>query len=262
MSIREVFSRLLENNNTAFMPFFQAGFPSVNATINLLKTAEKNGADIIELGIPFSDPIADGPVIQEASYLSLKKGFRINEVFNILNKAKLKIPVALMTYYNPVCRYGIDRFISHAVRAGASGLIIPDLPIGEGKGFRKVIESSGLDTIFFAAPTSGPGRIKKIADAVSGFIYYVSVTGVTGARKELAHSLIPDLKRLKSVTDKPVAVGFGISTPAQASAISRVADGIIVGSAIVKTVLQFPSSYKVKIAKYIRYMKKACVRKK
>jgi tryptophan synthase alpha chain len=215
-----------------------AGDPSVSITERLIFELEKSGADIIELGIPFSDPLADGPTIQRSSERALKNQVNINSVSNLVSNVRLKteIPIIFLTYYNLVYQYGLKNFVQKAKSSGVDGVIIPDLPPEESEELRSVAQSKDFSLIHLAAPTSSEKRLKKIAGAATGFIYYVSLTGTTGARKKLPEEIFEGLRKIKRLVKKPVCVGFGISTPRQVKAISRLADGVIVGSAIIKLI--------------------------
>jgi len=196
------------------------------------------GVDIIELGVPFSDPMADGPVIQEASQFALKRKVNIEKILRMVKAVRKEIdtPICLMTYYNPVFCFKEEKFVKESLRSGVDGVIIPDLPPDEGESFMRLCRHLGLDTICFISPTTGDKRIEFISRLARGFIYYVSLTGVTGARRNLPLDLIAKVKKIKRRTLKPVCVGFGVSHPQQVREIYRVADGVIVGSAIVKKI--------------------------
>ena len=232
------FKRLRQQKRKAFIAFITAGDPNLKATHDLVLALEKAGADIIELGVPFSDPMADGSTIQASSMRALAKGTSLNKVLNLVKQLRLKtqVPLCLMTYYNIIFTHGEERFVKDAIACGVDGIIIPDLPVSEAAGLRKQASKAGLATIFFIAPTTSNERIKPIASASSGFIYYVSLTGVTGAREALPASVGADIRRIKKLTNKPVCVGFGISNKPQVKAMSKLADGVIVGSAIVKEI--------------------------
>lgn len=219
----------------AFIPFITAGDPSLQLTKELVLEMEKQGADIIELGIPFSDPLADGPTIQAASLRALKNGVRFEDVLRLVKelRSETQVPIVLMGYYNPIYKYGLNRSAKEAASAGVDGFIIPDLPPEEAGEWTKEAKKAGVDTIFLLAPTSDMTRIEKVTKLSSGFVYYVSVTGITGARNELPADLLSKLKLVKEHCPIPVGVGFGISTPEQVAMIAPHADGIIVGSAIV-----------------------------
>ncbi|RPI33386.1 MAG: tryptophan synthase subunit alpha [Nitrospiraceae bacterium] len=236
--IAKKFKDILRKNSKAFIPYIMAGDPGLQRTKELIRILEDCGADIIELGVPFSDPLADGPTIQKAAQRALDEGVTLKKVIEFVAELRLisQIPIILMTYYNPVFKYGEERFARDAAAAGVDGMIVPDLPPDEADNLIKHSRKSGLDTIFLLAPTSTDSRIQKVSRASTGFIYYVPITGITGAKLSLDASLESHIARIREVTGKPIAVGFGISTPEEASAISRYADGVIVGSAIVKRV--------------------------
>ena len=217
------------------MPYICAGDPSHEISRKLLLTLEAAGADLIELGVPFSDPIADGPTIQKASERALVDKISLREILDMVEtlRQETQIPIALMTYYNPIFRMGDAEFCAAAHKAGVDGVIIPDLPPEEASTLLEVAPAHDLATIFLAAPTSSPERIRFIASVSTGFIYCVSVTGVTGARTSLSEEIQPMIADLKKQTQKPICVGFGVSTSEQANAVARLADGVIVGSAII-----------------------------
>jgi len=237
--IKNTFSRLKKKNETALIPYIMAGDPDLATTKTLILEMEKAGCDIIELGAPFSDPLADGPTIQKAAIRSLRNGTSIADVLGLVAEVRResRIPLILMTYYNLIFKYGEERFVSEAVSAGLDGLILPDLPPEEAGTLMPLAKKAGLDAIFLLAPTSTDERIRLVSRVSQGFIYYVSLTGVTGAKAELQNSIQEALLRIKSVSDKPIAVGFGISTPDQAAQVAMWgADGVIVGSALVKVI--------------------------
>ncbi|MBN2452842.1 MAG: tryptophan synthase subunit alpha [Candidatus Omnitrophica bacterium] len=222
----------------AFIAYITAGDPSLLMTGRIAMALEDAGVDILELGIPFSDPIADGPTIQEASGRALKGGVTLHKIFNMVKglRKKSEMPIVFMTYYNPILRYGLSEFFKKCRDAGVDGVIVPDLPCEEASEVKRYARPNGIDTIFLAAPTSPSGRIRQIALSSRGFIYYVSLTGVTGARRDLAADIAPKIRFIKSITDKPVMVGFGVSNAKQAARVAGLADGVIVGSAIVKII--------------------------
>jgi tryptophan synthase alpha chain len=235
--IKSTFTRLKKKNETALIPYLMAGDPDLATTKTLILAMEKSGADIIELGAPFSDPLADGPTIQKAALRSLKHHTNIGDVLGLVADVRKtsKVPLIIMTYYNLIFHYGEERFVQDAAAAGLDGMILPDLPPEEAGTLISVAKKAGLDTIFLVAPTSTPDRIKLVSKVSQGFVYYVSLTGVTGAALGAQHSIKDALQKIKEQTDKPVAVGFGISTPDQAAQVaSGGADGVIVGSALVK----------------------------
>ena len=222
----------------ALVAYIMAGDPSLDETRRLVVEAEKRGADAIELGVPFSDPLADGPVVQRAGLRALASGTTLPRVLETVAtlRTQVELPIALMTYYNPVFVFGLKGFARTAVDAGLDGLIVPDLPYEESGPLRAEAEPAGLDVVQFVAPTSTPSRVKAIARLSRGFIYLVSLTGITGERRELPPDLGAQIRTLRLVTTKPVCVGFGVSTPAQAAAVGKLADGVIVGSALVRLI--------------------------
>ncbi len=254
--ISQTFDNLRLQKKKAFIAFITAGHPSLKATYNLVLALEQAGVDIIELGVPFSDPMAEGVTIQASSQWAIKQGASLQKVLNLVKhlRERTQIPIALMTYYNIVFNYADEKFVKDAVACGVDGVIIPDLPPAEAGLLRKAARTADFATVFFIAPTTALARIKPIADASSGFIYYISLTGVTGARRSLPPTIIPDIKRIKRVTNKPICVGFGISTPQQVAAINRFADGVIVGSAIVKEIQKYAHSKNLvaKVTAFVR----------
>jgi tryptophan synthase alpha chain len=237
--IELMFKRLRKSGRAALIPFVVAGDPDLKTTEAFVRKMAECGADLIELGVPFSDPLADGPVIQAASQRALRKGVNLAEIFRMTERLKgFPIPLVLMTYFNPVFQYGLKSFAEDCRRTGIDGVIVPDLPPEEAGPWIEEAKSFNLDTIFLAAPTSSPKRIRLISRCSRGFIYYVSITGVTGSRENLPEGLEPAVREIKEKTKKPVAVGFGISTPDQAKKVGRFAGGVIVGSAIVKMIEQ------------------------
>lgn len=240
--IEEAFRNLKATNGKAFIPYIMAGDPSTESTREMVRVLVKSGADIIELGVPFTDPLADGPVIQRAAERALGAGVTLKKVIWLVKDIRTDtgIPLVLMTYYNPVFKYGLEKFVNDAVHAGVDGVIVPDLPPDEAADLIIPAEAAGLDTIFLIAPTSTEERMKKVAGASKGFIYYVSVTGITGSTISLDGSLNESIQAIRRLTDKPVAVGFGVSTPKEAMTIAQLADGVIVGSAIVKKIHESP----------------------
>lgn len=235
--IDRTFNVLKNKGQSALIPFVMAGDPDIKTTEALVFKMAEAGADIIELGVPFSDPLADGPTIQSASQRALQNGVNLKVIFSLTERLKgIDTPLVLMTYFNPVFRYGIREFAEGCQRSGVDGVIIPDLPPEEAGPWIQEARRTGLDTIFLIAPTSPPGRIRLVSRCTRGFIYYVSITGVTGTRQKLPEELELAVKGIKEQSKKRVAVGFGVSTPEQAKAISLFADGVIVGSAIVKII--------------------------
>jgi len=235
--VEDLFRKLRLEGKTAFIPYICAGDPSLDVTRQLVFALERAGSDILELGVPFSDPIADGPTIQRATGRALKAGTNLREILSLVEgiRGESGIPIFLMTYYNPPFRYGLERFCRDAASVGVDGLIIPDLPPEEAIEYLELANKYELATVFLAAPTSSPDRLRLIASASSGFIYCVSITGVTGARERLSDEIGPMVERLRGLTDKPIGVGFGISNPEHVKEVGKIADAAIVGSAIIRT---------------------------
>jgi tryptophan synthase alpha chain len=242
--IDKTFKRLRESGKKALITYIMAGDPNLEGTMERIRTLEACGADIIELGVPFSDPIADGPTIQRAAERALRAGVTLRKMVGFVKDVRKhsEIPIVFMTYYNPVLKYGEDKFVNDAAAAGVDGLIIPDLPVEEAASLIKLCRAKGVCIIFLVAPTSTDERMKKIAAASKGFIYYVSMTGITGAKLSLEGQFSEHISMLKKISDKPLAVGFGIATPEDARRMAGVADGVIVGSAIVKKFHEDPDN--------------------
>lgn len=238
--IDQKFIQLRKEKRKAFIPFLTAGDPNLKATIDLVLAFEKSGADIVEIGVPFSDPLADGPTIQASSFRSLQKGTTLPKVFNLVKQIRQKsqIPIAFMMSYNPIFHYGEEKFVKEAVHCGVDGVIVPDLPPEEAGNLIKISRKQNFATVFFISPTTTKERMKLVAKASTGFIYYVSVAGVTGARTQMSQSYAKQIKLAKQITHKPICVGFGISKPEQVKEISKISDGIIVGSAIVSEIFK------------------------
>ena len=236
--IDKKFKELKEKRKKAFIVYITAGDPSLSRTEEITLALDRAGVDIIELGVPFSDPLADGPTIQQASQRSLKHGTNIGSIIKLIRsiRTRSEIPLALMSYYNPIYRYGLQRFIKDTKAAGVDGVIVPDLPPEEGGELIKSADRFDYSCIFLLAPTSTQERIMLVAKKSRGFIYYVSLTGVTGARNKLPKEIVSDVRKIKRISKKPVCVGFGVSRPRQVKKISRVADGVIVGSAVIKII--------------------------
>lgn len=222
----------------AFIAFITAGDPNLKTTEELVLAFEQSGVDIIELGVPFSDPLADGPTIQASSQRALKKGVNLEKILQLVKRLRQRsqIPIALMTYYNPVFHYGEEKFIRDAKKCGVDGVIIPDLPPEEARIIIKWARALDCSTTFFLAPTTTKQRMKQIVKASTGFVYYVSLRGVTGARKGISKEIAEKIQFAKRFTRKPICVGFGVSTPTQVQSVAKIADGIIVGSAIINQI--------------------------
>jgi tryptophan synthase alpha chain len=252
--IEDTFNRLRGDGKKALIPYIMAGDPSLSKTRQNILDLEGAGADIIELGVPFSDPLADGPTIQAAAERSLNKGTTLKKVLELVRdvRKETNIPLVLMTYFNPVFKFGIDRFVKEAVSSGVDGVIVPDLIPDEAGDFIKTARKHKLDTVFLLAPASTDDRIIKVAAASSGFIYYVSITGITGSKISINRKMKKSIDAIRERSDLPVAVGFGISNAAEAAAVSKFADGVIVGSAIVKLIAQGRS-----IKKFVKELKGA-----
>ena len=233
--IDKKFQELRDQGACAFMPYVCAGDPHPDLTSKLLLTLEEAGGDLIELGVPFSDPIADGPTVQRASERALTHHISLEQILAIVAdlRPQTEIPIALMSYYNPIFRMGEETFCKAAHEVGVDGLIVPDLPPEQAQSLLEVAPKYNLATIFLVAPTSPPERMQLIASVSTGFIYCVSVTGVTGARATLSDEVAPMISELRKHTDKPICVGFGISTPEQAEQVAGLADGAIMASAII-----------------------------
>ncbi|MFQ5900466.1 MAG: tryptophan synthase subunit alpha [Thermodesulfobacteriota bacterium] len=259
--IEDKFKELKDRDEKALITFITAGDPDLPTTSELILCLERAGADIIELGIPFSDPMADGSTIQAASERALKNKTSLRDVLALVKeiRAKTEIPIVLFGYYNPIFAYGTERFAEDAGEAGVDGVLVVDLPPEEADELKVYTDRAGLDFIFLVTPTSNNNRMKLIADKTKGFVYYVSVTGVTGARGVLADSIKEYVARTKEVTDCPVGVGFGISTPEQAGKVARWADGVVVGSAIVKLIEESngtPPLLMDKVGRFVKELKK------
>src|SRR5687767_13082091 len=239
-TLSEIFSGLRAKKRVGFMPFIPAGYPDLNATRELLPALERAGASAIEVGIPFSDPIADGPVVQEAFTRALAKGLKLKDVLKTVSAARssVSIPLVSMVSYSIVYRYGAEKYFADAKAAGFDGLILPDLPPPEAEGICEKVRKAGLDTILLVAPTTTVGRRKEIARLCSGFVYYLSVSGITGERQKLPEDLAGQLRQLRQASETPVCVGFGISRPEHVGQLQGLADGALVGSAIVRRMKQ------------------------
>lgn len=246
-------------NGKAFIPFLTCGDPDLETTEKLIGAIAEAGADLIELGIPFSDPTAEGPVIQDANQRALSAGTTTDKIFDMVRRVRqtVSIPMVFMTYANVIFSYGADRFLKTAAEIGMNGIIVPDVPFEEKQEFEPLCQKYGLAQISMIAPTSHD-RIRAIAEQANGFLYCVSSLGVTGTRTAITTNIGAMVKLVKEVKDIPCAVGFGISTPEQAESMCRQADGAIVGSAIVKLIAQYGRDSVQPVADYVRTMKTAC----
>ena len=237
--VDQKFYELKNNKKIALMPFIMAGDPNIEKTSEILLKLQENGADLIELGIPYSDPLADGPIIQLSASRALKSGTTPKKVIKLLDslKGKLNIPIILFTYLNPLLCFGFEHFCELASNAGVSGLIIPDLPLEEAYKFSQIVSNHSMDLVLLVAPTTPFERMKKISNHTKGFTYLVSVTGVTGERNKMESRVENLISKLKEINNNPIAVGFGISTPEHVNKVREWgADGVIIGSAFVKRI--------------------------
>ena len=258
--ITEAFARRLEKGEKALIIYLMAGDPDGDFTAALVPNLQQAGADIVELGFPFSDPIEDGPVIQAAAQRALPQLPSLVHCLEVVRKirAASDIPLVSMTYYNPIFRYGERRFFEDGLKAGLDGLIIPDLPLVEAEAWKADAKEVGIASIFLEAPNTDDAQAKAIADACTGFIYMVSLKGVTGTDKGLGENLVERVARLRAITDKPTAVGFGISTPKLAGRFGAMCDGVIVGSATVASIAdgKTPAQAEKNVLAYVRSMRK------
>ena len=236
-SVSACFKSLHDSSQCALIPFITAGDPDLKTTAEALRVLDQSGADLIELGVPYSDPLADGPTIQAAATRALQRGVRLDDVLEMVKEVtpQLKAPIILFAYYNPILNRGIELFLKQIAEAGVKGLVVPDLPLEEARSLLEPAAEIGIEVILLVAPTSSKERIEAIAHQSQGFIYLVSVTGVTGMRNQIESRVQDILQQMRAVTDKPIGVGFGISQPEQALQIKNWgADAVIVGSAFVK----------------------------
>jgi len=241
--IRSAFEALRSCGELGMVAYITAGDPSVEATLKFVLALAEAGADVIELGVPFSDPLADGPTIQRASERALKSGTTLSRVIDLVHRIRLssQVPLVLFSYYNPILQMGLEKFASAAANAGADGVLATDLTPEESEDYRRILAAHHLDTIFLGAPTSTDERLAKIAACSSGFLYLISRTGVTGAKDALPDDLPALIRRTRGVTKLPIAVGFGISLPGHVSVLGGLADAAVVGSALVSEIEKAPS---------------------
>lgn len=235
---KQSFQERLKRTRNLFIPFIMAGDPNEDVTVELAYTLQQSGADILELGIPYSDPLADGPTIQEAAGRALQQGMTLKGAIDLVPKIRTRgvdIPIVIFTYYNPVLQYGISKFLKDLQAKDVDGILIPDLPFEESEDIRLLAKTYGIELISLVAPNSEE-RIKRIAEQATGFLYCVSSLGVTGERKELDQDISSFIKKVKSFSQVPVAVGFGISTPAQVQLMHQHSDGVIIGSKIIRLI--------------------------
>ena len=257
-AIGQKLAQLHGRGQKAFIPFITAGDPDLETTVRLVLELERAGSDIVELGIPFSDPVADGPTIQRSSERALAHKYRLADFLSSVStiRQSSNVPIVLFSYFNPILQYGMDALARDAARAGVDGVLVTDITPEEGGEYCTCMDRHGLDTIFLAAPTSDDSRLSKIADCSRGFLYLVSRTGITGEQTSLSETLAPTLERVRRKTDLPVAVGFGISTPEQVKAVWELADGAVVGSAIVAQIekLRGDPELPCKIGSFCRWL--------
>ena len=250
-------SRISFPTKPALVAYVTCGDPDIATTQEIILAACRGGADIIEIGVPFSDPVADGPVIQRASERALKNGTSLKDVLRLASEVRKQTDAGLIvfTYLNPLLRFGMERFCAEAVKAGVDGALITDLTVEEGSEYRRVMAAHDLDTVFLAAPTSSDQRLKAITQACKGFVYAVSRTGITGTQKQVAADVQGLVKRVRKFTELPVAVGFGISNAQQFAEVGQFADGVVVGSAIVQTIEQNPGHEAQAVENFVRGLK-------
>jgi len=236
VGISERFAERKAEVRSTLVPYVTCGFPSADASVEVLSALAEAGGDVLELGIPFSDPLADGPTIQASTHRALEGGMTVAGTLEVLStfRAVSDVPVVLFSYVNPLLRYGLEAFLQDAEEAGAQGILLTDVPTGADPAVEEAILDSPLDLIRLIAPTTEPDRIALVAASGQGFLYYISRTGVTGARETLSDGLEAEVRSLRREVDLPLAVGFGISTPQQAALVADVADGVVVGSALIK----------------------------
>ena len=240
--IGDRFARRKAEGRTAFVPFLTAGDPSIDRTVEAAMTLEEAGADVFELGVPFSDPLADGPVIQRSSERALARGVTLGDVLDVVRRIRERsqLPLLLFSYFNPLLQRGLERLAREAAEAGVDGVLVTDLPPEEAGEWIQAARGADLDTVFLASPTSPAERLRRVAEASRGFVYAISRTGVTGERHSLSTEAAPLVERLRALTDVPVALGFGLSTPEHVAEAGKVADGVVVGSALVRFLEEQP----------------------
>src|SRR5229473_2748869 len=257
--ISQLFARLKREGRKGLIAYITAGDPAPDRTPALVDALERGGADLIELGVPFSDPIADGPVIQRAGHRALEAGTTVRKVLEIAREIRTRseIPLLLFTYLNPVMRYGIEKLAADAKSAGIDGCLLTDASVEEAGAYVGVMRSAGLDTVFLAAPTSTPRRLRLVAEYSTGFVYLVSRTGVTGERDSISSAVGPLIRSMREVTDLPLAVGFGVSTPEHVAEIGSQAEGVAVGSAIMRLIEKNAGneSLEIQLESFVRELK-------
>jgi tryptophan synthase alpha chain len=258
--IATTFDGLRALGETALVPYLMAGYPSMEATREMLHAVVEAGADLVELGIPFSDPLADGATLQRINHLALEGGATLRGALDFVAsvRAEVSVPLVLMSYYNPMLRMGDEAFATEAARAGVDGVIVPDLPLEEAAGLRAACGEAGVDLVGMATPATPPERLASIATHASGFLYCVSLKGITGARSALSSNAEPLVRRVREVSDLPAVVGFGISTPQQVRAVAAFADGVVVASALLDRIDREPHRRPEAAAEFVAELKSAC----
>ena len=257
--ISETFARLGREGKTALMPYHTAGFPTLDISKRIITSLVEAGADMVEIGVPFSDPIADGPSVQTSSQIALDNGTRPADCIELVRQLRsdgVTAPFLLMGYYNPILKYGIERYVADCAGAGVDGFIVPDLPSEESDAMRQACIKYGRDLIFMVAPTSTDSRLADAAAKGSGFLYCVSVTGVTGARENMSATLGEYIARIRSHTELPLAIGFGISKPEHVAQVGEIADGAIVGAALINALNEVSDEEKpARAAEFVRFLR-------
>jgi tryptophan synthase alpha chain len=257
--IAGTFARLKQEGKTALMPYHTAGFPTLELSRQIITSLVEAGADMVEIGVPFSDPLADGTSVQGTSQIALDNGTRVRDCIGLVSQLRaegLTAPFLLMGYYNPILKYGVQRYVADCAAAGVDGFIVPDLPVEESDTLRHECLTHGLDLVFMVAPTSTESRLAETGARASGFIYCVSVKGVTGARDTMSATLGDYIARIRSHTDLPLAIGFGISKPEHVAQVGEIADGAIVGAALINALNSVADEEKpAKAAEFVRYLR-------
>lgn len=256
--IPETFERCKAENRTALMPFMTVGYPNLETSERILLAMVEAGADLIEVGTPFSDPLADGSTVQHTSQVSLEQGTTLRDSLALVKRVReagVTIPLMLMGYYNPIVKYGVEKFVADCAEAGVDGFIVPDLPIEESERLHVAASERDLDLIYMVAPTTTDDRLRQVGELSTGFVYCVAVTGVTGARESMNASLKPYMERVRQHTSQPLAIGFGISTPENVADVGKVSDGAIVGSALINYMDKHVDDMPAAAARFVRYLK-------
>ena len=254
-AIQDVFTQARKEKRAAFIPYFPVGYPDYETSLEVLRTLVKAGADIIEVGVPFSDPLADGPTIQAATQKALENGVTPHQCIQAIAQLRaegITTPMVLMGYLNPFMAYGFENLIETAQKVDIDSFVVPDLPVDEAGEFQALVDAAGLSMTHFLAPTSGPARMRLVAQHTRGYIYLVSVTGITGTRESLPDNLVKHIAAIRTISQLPIAVGFGIGTPEKAKAVGKIATGVIVGSALVKSAADGDMSAVYELAKGLR----------